>query len=1004
MSLSSRIVQRGIATIREVEEALARQVLYGGDLVTNLLEVCRIDEGMLMPLVAEEAGLPNAPFGELPRATDAAQRMVAPEVALERAMAPLAMDDQEGLVVAVAEPLAKEDEQQLTFALAVPIAQQIAPLVRIRQALARDYGVPLDRRLERLLQRINDKGPGTESSFPPKRSAPAPAPPKNPPRPPSAAPPPMSRAPEPVARSTGTPNTLLRAVEAPPARPTKRRRGPLTLDVAKHELESAAERDTIFDLLFEFSRQFFDYTALFLVRDDVGEGRDAFGEGAPRELVARIGVPLDLPSLLAQARTQKTLVRGKGDPAGVDGVLAKDLARSGKTEWVIVPVVVRGRIVALLLGDGGDGGIDDAGLRDVQNVTLHCVSAFERMIVRRKLQGSVPPAPAGSGTGSRPPSAEPASQVPPTQVSEIAKRPSVEELAAPIRELVNESQASPSSDPKETTRQPTPEMTGLSTTKSGRPVPRSSSIPPPPNLLTVRRPSGAPIPREEPVSVEMAAVDPANAPAAPVAPPPSVTPPPRSKGSGLRRAIAPPLDFGPQPTMSTAFAHAPPIPPIGADDSERRLLAEIQGTPSAPATTRDAAPPAVTDPPPAMSEAPTSPKAESPPPPRPSTTTDPSPLSPFVPAPAHTLEIVDDGPTPMPEDATPVAPAVAPIDGAPVRVTSTLQTSPVSMPKPMPPSEQTISVAAHRPPSSRNDSARGLPSIIVDTTSEHVAYVERVLKGDDDEAEGELLRGGGAAMPAIMAKFPGPITVTTESLEGVMPRVGECGPILRLVAAQRRTAVPYVLALVDSDDVTKRFWATYLLTELVYPDAIDAAVRRVFDDEGRVRRAARAAARALAEVHPGAVVERLAPIAQDADGKKDARMLAIDALGETREPLAVAALIPVLSDKSSEIGAAARGALTTVTRQDFGTDAKKWETWWSQNKDRHRLEWLIDALVHEQAPLRAAAGEELKALSKEFYGYHDDLPKKEREKAQARYRDWWNSVGRIRFNRAARGA
>ena len=42
MSLSSLIVQREIATIREVEEALARQVLYGGDLVTNLFEVTRL--------------------------------------------------------------------------------------------------------------------------------------------------------------------------------------------------------------------------------------------------------------------------------------------------------------------------------------------------------------------------------------------------------------------------------------------------------------------------------------------------------------------------------------------------------------------------------------------------------------------------------------------------------------------------------------------------------------------------------------------------------------------------------------------------------------------------------------------------------------------------------------------------------------------------------------------------------------------------------------------------
>src|SRR5215207_7780939 len=140
MSLSSLIVQREVATIREVEEALARQVLYGGDLVTNLLEVSRISEAALIPIVAESFGLEAAPAGELPLPSADARRLVAPEVALERNFAPISLDA-EGLVVAVAEPLAKDVEQELTFVLALPIEQRIAPIIRISQALARDYGL-----------------------------------------------------------------------------------------------------------------------------------------------------------------------------------------------------------------------------------------------------------------------------------------------------------------------------------------------------------------------------------------------------------------------------------------------------------------------------------------------------------------------------------------------------------------------------------------------------------------------------------------------------------------------------------------------------------------------------------------------------------------------------------------------------------------------------------------------------------------------------------------------
>ena len=89
MSLSSLIVQREVATMRQVEEALARQVIYGGDLVTNLLEVARVDESVLIGLLAESMRIPPGPAGELPAAADAVRLLVPKEVAVERTVVPL---------------------------------------------------------------------------------------------------------------------------------------------------------------------------------------------------------------------------------------------------------------------------------------------------------------------------------------------------------------------------------------------------------------------------------------------------------------------------------------------------------------------------------------------------------------------------------------------------------------------------------------------------------------------------------------------------------------------------------------------------------------------------------------------------------------------------------------------------------------------------------------------------------------------------------------------------
>jgi hypothetical protein len=322
--------------------------------------------------------------------------------------------------------------------------------------------------------------------------------------------------------------------------------------------------------------------------------------------------------------------------------------------------------------------------------------------------------------------------------------------------------------------------------------------------------------------------------------------------------------------------------------------------------------------------------------------------------------------------------------------------------KPMPPSEQQVSVPLHKPPSSRSDHTRVLPSVIVDMSSEFVTLVDRVLKGPDEEAETQLLRAGGYAMPAIMAKFPGPIAIEGERIvKAPLPRVAECGTILRLVASQRRTALPFVLANIENPDTDRRFWSVYLLTELVYPDAIDAAVGRVFDTDAKVRLVARAAARALAEAHPQAVVERLAAVAKNEREAKLRRIQAIEALGEAREPAAVGGLMPFLDDPSPEITTVTRNALVTITRQDFGADGKRWSAWWEANKSRHRLEWLIDSLMHDQRTLRGLASDEIRTITKEYFGYYDDLPKRERERAQARYREWWESIGKVRFSRAA---
>jgi len=208
-----------------------------------------------------------------------------------------------------------------------------------------------------------------------------------------------------------------------------------------------------------------------------------------------------------------------------------------------------------------------------------------------------------------------------------------------------------------------------------------------------------------------------------------------------------------------------------------------------------------------------------------------------------------------------------------------------------------------------------------------------------------------------------------------------------------------VLEQCESRDENKRFWAAFLLGDLAYADAVASLVPRLFDRSERVRRAARWATAGVARHHGDEVAREIGRIVRDPTQHPARRLAMLEVLEEIREPLAVPTFISVLADELEEIALVARRALAIVTRQDFGRDAKRWTTWWNANSSRDRIEWLIDALSHEQQVVRRAAGEELKAITKEYFGYYDDLPKRDRERAQARYREWWNHEGRARFAR-----
>lgn len=913
-TLSSLIVQREIASMRAVEEAISRQVIHGGDLPTNLLELGAVKEEALTWVLAESFGLEPAPVGSLPPPESAPLKMVPGDMALRHGLFPLSLKDRT-LVVAIAEPLSPAVEEDLSFALDVNIRQVASPLVRVREAIAANYGIPLDRRYLRLVSKLDGYAEASESVAPPpperavgsfelprpssmppatfssgvltdppkppavprevrfdevSEAAPPPATPPPATPPPAPAPPDVEESPLPPASrgSRQMAGWLMRtAVDQRRAHAVpKRRKGAFTRADAESELEAGTSSEEVLDVLLSFAHQYFEYAAVFALHGDLAEGRDALGGGASRDKVLAIGVPLEFPSLFRTARERGAAVVDRVVAGGLDAELLTDLERmpadiADKGKVAVIPVVVRRRTVALLLGDDGTADVTYEGIGDVITISSAVAGALERIILSKKRGGK-----GGGGGGSARPSRPPSVRPPKAPVDARAGR---EALASAIGDARLQ--------PTQFMPQVSPEAVSVSQAEAS-----SQGIGHQATEIASRKSEASDAPRAGSA-------------------PPGVSPVARSEIPGR----------GNPPTPEEHHWSAP---------SEHEALPG------------------------------------------------------FAPLPAGTLAVRPLSERPLRREDDDEGP-----EGAEILM--------AAEPTPSPSRRVRSSTNASAPPSDKPDDLRTL--------------LHRAAGGGEggEAAFAQLLMMAESNIRAVVGLFPGPLSVDRYRTREELPPASKCGPLLELITVLGRQALPQMTVKSASSDPDQRFWATHTLGELRYQESASALIARLFDDDVSVRRVARRSAAALvAAGEPGdPLVRFLDDMSRNPDEPVQRRSMAIETMGEIRVGRMVPPLIAALDATSAELRDTARRALVLATRQDFGSDVDRWTAWWSEHGGRHRIEWLIEALMHEDPGLRRAAGEELKSLTKEYFGYYDDLPARERERAQARYFEWWDAEGQRRF-------
>ncbi|HEY3352535.1 MAG TPA: hypothetical protein VGQ83_04755 [Polyangia bacterium] len=919
--LSSLLVQEGLVSVKRMEEAFQRQVIYGGSLDTILLEMRVIDEPRLVAFLAQATGLAAAEPAEIFTVDQAALRLCPRDRAESAFVAPLGITD--GVLrLLVTDPVDRARLDELGFHLGVGVEPRIAPECRLYQAWNLRYGAAIPARYATLAARLAAPEAG-------RAAAPeAVTEPRMPTRsePPAAAPAP-SAAPRPEA-------------------------SPLSLEAATERVANAANRDEIFDAFVRAARSRLEFVALFTVQGTHAHGRVALSRDGAADL-SQVSLRLEGDSALASASRSAAPYLG---PPGAD--LTNDacfaaLGRPRPATMVIVPVVIRGRAVALLYGDRGHRSIPAAQVVDLFTLGHEVGRAFSRLIMKAKgalyapatdsagqlgaaavpepvAAGPWGPAPAGNTArfiAVRPPATDADADVAPTEPMIAARAPRGEDaapedvVAAAAAEAVTE--AAPVADAAAGTGAGTAAEAAAGTaTDTGADAETQAAAE---TAAGTDADADADAGRETDAAADAeretdAAADaerePAGAPAA-------------AELDGVVPEPAPPFDGHAGPAEDAAPAAALEV----ADTERLNVVADPWSHPEE-ILELDAEMP----PPPALPE--------------------PEPVG---------LEVVAE----LPSGRVSLAPDVMhwldgnPAAGTPLPARTTPQ-----------PVGTGITVVSPREIDGLLDEIERAP----ESAEAHVAAAA-------------LERMGEPALEVMVRRFPGRLRCDRYALKGKLPPVGEHSELLRILIDCGRPAVRHVLRLLGSPDLDVRFYATYLFSELVFAEVVPALATRLYDPDASVRGiAVEVLRRYLATAEMKEVLERARGELPGPDPQR--QRYAAEALGELRDVASVPRLIELTKHRDDAIAEAARRALVLLTKQDFGASQRQWRGWWDKNRTRHRVEWLLEGLGHGDAEIRLSASEELRRLTHQHFGYHFDLPKREREEARQKWLAWWEQTGR----------
>jgi hypothetical protein len=425
-TLGELLVSDGICSLRQIEDAVRNQVILGGLLGTNLVEMGFLSESLLARYLARQHNLPTLSGEDIQPDPQALGLLTAS--AVDRLNVIPFVVETKRLQVLCIDPTDLVALDEVAFITGLRPDPIVVPEVRFWQLLKRCYGI--DRHLRYVALNTRDFIAGTfdqprpkpkpsvqedligeddfaqlyqrRDGFPvirgPQPGLPSEAMPLLDPadleeisEPDSGQPPGgIDRR---VWQSTDSDqgrraedHRLAERAGAPPSQPPRATADEAPLDFAQATelLTRVTDRHHVARVVLRHARSKSLRSMIFTIHRGVALGWDALGEGLEPLSFRSLMIPLDSPSVFQTAVKSRAAYIGALTKTRINIEFLRATGKQVPLSVVVIPVLVRGRVVNLLYVDNGHKAHSSSDIGDLLILTQHIARSYELLFEQKR--------------------------------------------------------------------------------------------------------------------------------------------------------------------------------------------------------------------------------------------------------------------------------------------------------------------------------------------------------------------------------------------------------------------------------------------------------------------------------------------------------------------------------------------------------------------------------------------------------------------------------------------